>query len=53
VSATGLYVNGNAAISGTAKLAGTGAETCSAAAYGTMRYVDMGAGRFGLQLCRP
>jgi hypothetical protein len=53
ISASGIYSNDNATISGTVKMSGTGAETCGASTYGTMRFVDLGGGNFGMQLCRP
>jgi hypothetical protein len=43
----------NLAVSGTAQLAGSGAESCGAGSYGKMRFVDTGGGAYGLQLCRP
>ncbi|HEX2859983.1 MAG TPA: hypothetical protein VHP58_07310, partial [Alphaproteobacteria bacterium] len=47
ISATGLYSNGNAAVSGTVKMSGSGAEVCGTSTYGTMRFTAN-----GLQLCR-
>jgi hypothetical protein len=41
------------AVSGTLKIAGSGAEACSGSGeFGQMRFVDV-AGRMTLQLCRP
>jgi hypothetical protein len=44
---------GNLNVNGTVQVAGNGANPCAPAAKGTMRVVDIGAGEFKLQFCRP
>lgn len=43
----------NVEVSGTVQLSGSGAESCAVGAYGKMRFIDVGAGIYRMQMCRP
>ena len=43
----------NLQVNGTTQIGGIGNEVCGTGAYGKMRFVEVSAGAYKMQVCRP